>query len=126
PDGLEVVTPTGHHYRSRTKPISRPDPRQGHDEDAAAATSGHPPDAGPPGETEDTDSVGTDAAAGATGSDTPRAELTPWRGRAREKSTDEVAGTTIEVEIFDADNTPLSPVEAALHAGISKHLGGRG
>lgn len=26
PDALEVVTPTGHRYRSRTKPISEPDP----------------------------------------------------------------------------------------------------
>src|SRR5699024_7994217 len=126
PDGLEVVTPTGHHYRSRTKPISRPDPRQGHDEDAAEATSGHPSDTGPPGETEDTDSVGTDAGSGSTGSDPPRTVLIPWRFRPRRKSTVEVARTTIGVEIFDADNTPLSPVEAALRAGISKHLGRRG
>ena len=150
PDGLEVVTPTGHHYRSRTKPISRPDQGQDHDEDAAEATSGHPPDTGPPGhpsdtgppgetedtgsgeeegtgsgEKEDTDSVGTDAGSGSTGSDPPRTVLIPWRFRPREKSTVEVAGTTIGVEIFDADNTPLSPVEAALHAGISKHLGRR-
>lgn len=126
PDRLEVVTPTGHHYRSRTKPISRPDQGQDHDEDAAEATSGHPSDTGPPGETEDTDSVGTDAGSGSTGSDPPRTVLIPWRFRPREKSTVEVAGTTIGVEIFDADNTPLSPVEAALHAGISKHLGRRG
>src|SRR5690625_4370590 len=141
PDGLEVVTPTGHHYRSRTNPISRPDQGQDHDEDAAEATSGHPSDTGPPGETEDTgsgeeegtgsgekedtDSVGTDAGSGSTGSDPPRTVLIPWRFRPREKSTVEVAGTTIGVEIFDADNTPLSPVEAALHAGISKHLGRR-
>lgn len=140
-DGLEVVTPTGHHYRSSTKPISRPDPGPDHNEDVAEASSGHRSDTGPPGETDNMDSRetddtgsgekddsgsgGTDAGTGSTGSDPPRTVLIPWRFRPREKTTVEVAGTTIGVEIFDADNTPLSPVEAALHAGISKHLGRR-
>src|SRR5699024_8414993 len=115
-DGLEVVTPTGHHYRSSTKPISRPDPGPDHDEDVAEASSGHRSDTGPPGEADnmdsrekddmdsgekdDMDSGGTDAGTGSTGSDPPRTVLIPWRFRPREKTTVEVAGTTIGVEIF--------------------------
>src|SRR5699024_1224630 len=116
-------------------------PGPDHNEDVAEASSGHRSDTGPPGETDNMDSRetddtgsgekddsgsgGTDAGTGSTGSDPPRTVLIPWRFRPREKTTVEVAGTTIGVEISDADNTPLSPVEAALHAGISKHLGRR-
>ena len=120
PESLEVVTPTGHHYRSRTKPISDPDPVLGHGEVVAgtAAPSSHggqappgherqaPPDSGgqaPPGqEPQAPPSHELQASPGSGSNAPPQSEapievLVPWRylRRAPQPSTIDIGGTTL-------------------------------
>ncbi|WP_166971152.1 HNH endonuclease [Brevibacterium atlanticum] len=165
PDGLEVVTPTGHRYRSRTRPISEPDPGWVHGEIVEGSTGppGVPAGTGPP------DSAGTSPLNPAVGSDPPSTDIPaaeagtppptakvgetttptdeveaagadgdnvgdqqwqihlPWRylRRAEQPPPLRIGRTTVNVDVYDADYEPLSPVEELLLTGIREHLGSR-
>lgn len=139
PRDLEVITPTGHHYRSRTRPISGPDPGLVHGEVVAEATAPPGCDDGntPPGE-----KVGTSPPAEATGMNRPQRlhepatppdanpsfqVLLPWRfiRRTSAPSTVDFGGTAIGIDIFGADDQPLSASEELLLTGILEHRGSR-
>ncbi len=86
PDALEVVTPTGHRYRSRTRPISEPDPGLAHGEvvgettgppgiPAGAGPPGFPAGTGPPNPVVGSDLPSTDSPAGEAGTPPPTAKI---------------------------------------------------
>lgn len=200
---LEVVTPTGHHYKTRTKPLSDPDPGctsgqdegfgarhcpgqqdppdQQHDRErqqlpgrqhgpepgrdycpetgrgpaqAAEATvsTGDGTCAAPPGDgtcavppgdgvraappgdraraANPGDSVRPAPPSDRDGASPDEAEhafsvLIPWRyvRRTSQPATVEVGGSTIGIDIFDADERPMSPTEELLCAAILEHRG---
>jgi hypothetical protein len=102
PDGLEVVTPTGHHYRARTKPISAPDPGLVPGEVIAETSTppGSPAGTGPPKLSAGSDppepSTGTGQPAAEAGNDPPADEVGTTRPAAK-------AGTTPPAD--EAGNT---------------------
>lgn len=120
PDALEVITPTGHHYRTRTKPISGPDPGLVHGEVVAETTA-------PPGNRTAASPPDNRTGASPPEADTSIQVLLPWLAKRRrgQPSTVDVGGTAIGIDIFDADDEPLSPTEELLLTGIQAHAGFR-
>ncbi|WP_246490670.1 DUF222 domain-containing protein [Brevibacterium oceani] len=123
PDALEVVTPTGHRYRSRTKPISEPDPGLAHGEvvGETAAPPGIPAGTGPPGIPVGTGPPGTSAGTGppnpAVGSDPPSTDP-PATEPGTPPPTVEVGETTTPADGGegtppDVESGPALPVATA-------------
>lgn len=191
-DALEVVTPTGHHYKTRTRPLSGPDPGRASGQDEGFGARHGPGEQDPPDQDRERQQLpgrqhgpepgrdygpetgrgpaqaaeatappgdgtlavlpgdGTRAAPpgdgtrAATSGDRARAVppsdrdgaspdegehafsvLIQWRyvRRTSQPATVEVGGSTIGIDIFDADERPMSPTEELLCAAILKHRG---
>ena len=135
-DDLEVITPTGHHYKTRTKPLGPPDSKRVSDqEEHVGRERGPDRQHGPePGERHDESLVeatagppGNRARAAPLSADPEFSVMIPWRyiRRKSQPATIDIGGSTIGIDIFDADERPMSPTEEQLCAAILEHRGKR-
>ncbi|MGO3069924.1 MAG: DUF222 domain-containing protein [Brevibacterium linens] len=184
-EALEVITPTGHHYRTRTKPLSGPDPGCASGQDDSRGARHGPGEQDPPDQQHDRQrqqlpgrqhgpepgrdtgeaaaertATPVDGARAATpvdgaraappsdsdcagalgGSDRaeklddearvvpPRADpefsvMIPWRyvRRTSQPATIDIGGSSVGIDIVDADERPMSPTEELLRAAILEH-----
>ena len=150
-DALEVITPTGHRYKTCTKPLSGPDPgcRSGRGDRSGTGNEPggqygpgkqygpgrqcgpgrqHGPD---PGQNhgdivaEATAPPGGGARAAPPSADHEFSVMIPWRyiRRASQPATIDISGSTVGIDIYDADDRPMSPTEELLYAAILEQKG---
>ncbi|WP_092012229.1 HNH endonuclease [Brevibacterium siliguriense] len=146
-DALEVVTPTGHHYKTRTKSLGLPDPKRasaprrasdqeehcGRERDPGRQHGPEPGErhgeipveatASPPGDGARAAPPGDSARAAPPSADSEFSVLIPWRyvRRTSQPKTIDIGGSIVGIDIFDADERPMSPTEELLCAAILEH-----